>query len=236
VLLNAVSPSCAAQLAATFSIDPGTIRVIPPAIDPATFHPASPAERAAERARLAIPTGCPAIAVAANHAFGAKRVADLIVVAGRLGAHLLVCGVADRRLSDYQALAAHNGAAVSFLGAMSDMRAVYVAADVVALVSDYESYGMSVHEAMACGTPTVVSRGCGIADLVTDCKAVRLVDARDVDQISQSVAELLEPEVAQRVAAAGAAWARRRTWDDVVTEVEAELKRFAAGARTSSGS
>ena len=44
--------------------------------------------------------------------------------------------------------------------------AAYVDADVYTLTSLYESFGVSVFEALACGTPVVVTDRCGIADII----------------------------------------------------------------------
>lgn len=76
-----------------------------------------------------------------------------------------------------------------------------VDADVVVLPSRYETFPITVLEAAACGTPVVVSRNCGIADIVdarfgrvadltaisTAQEILRIVSDRDLsDSISES--------------------------------------------------
>src|SRR5690606_14951781 len=72
----------------------------------------------------------------------------------------------DRILSSCHALVAELGLGerVTFMGFVpdADMADLYRAADVFVLSSRYEPFGMTAVEAMACGTPTVVTTQGGL--------------------------------------------------------------------------
>lgn len=64
-------------------------------------------------------------------------------------------------------------ASVKFVGQkpQKDLRNYYSAADVVVMPSHYESFGMVALEAMACGTPVIISDVSGVSELVENHKA-----------------------------------------------------------------
>lgn len=62
---------------------------------------------------------------------------------------------------------------VKFVGQQSqhDLPSYYNAADLVVMPSHYESFGLSVLEAMACGVPVITSNVTGVSELIDDrCK------------------------------------------------------------------
>jgi glycosyltransferase involved in cell wall biosynthesis len=67
-----------------------------------------------------------------------------------------------------QASAAGVGERVKFAGPRRDLRAVYNAFDVLALSSDIEGFPNVVAEAMACGTPAVVTNAGASAEIVAE--------------------------------------------------------------------
>ena len=219
VSITTVSRPCAQAIADEYRIPLHDIVVSSPAIDSADFRPLTEADRHAARHALALPTSAFVIGVVANHAFANKRVDQLIAVAGRLGAILLVAGEFDVRASEYRELASSLGADVRYLGACHDMRRFYAGLDVFAQPSIYESYGMAAHEAMAVGVPTVISNGCGIAaELVGGDEAV-VVDRRVPDELFFAIERLRDraghPDMVER----GIAWAHRRSWADVADDL-----------------
>lgn len=58
------------------------------------------------------------------------------------------------------------------LGFVEDMPGLLSAADFVVLPSFYEAFGLVVIEALACGTPVVVSKHVGAAELITDKEGI----------------------------------------------------------------
>lgn len=67
----------------------------------------------------------------------------------------------------------------------------YVDSDVYVLPSRYEIWGMTVLEAIACGTPVVLSKNCVLADYVKD--KVGLVADLKVMALAQAIIRIIEP-------------------------------------------
>jgi glycosyltransferase involved in cell wall biosynthesis len=97
---------------------------------------------------------------------------------------------------------------------------VYADADVFALPSRHESFGMAAAEAAAAGVPVVVSDRCGAAELLGEAAVVVPYDA---SAVRAAIGRLLrDPEERLRRSAAGAAVAERHSWARVV-ELQEEL-------------
>lgn len=77
------------------------------------------------------------------------------------------------------------GACVRLLGFVQDVRAVLSAADVFAMPSRWEGFGLAAAEAMAAGLPVVASRAEGLREVVEDGKTGLLVDAEDAAGLAQ---------------------------------------------------
>jgi glycosyltransferase involved in cell wall biosynthesis len=74
----------------------------------------------------------------------------------------------------------------------SNMPAAYAAADVLVLPSSSETWGLVVNEALACGTPVVVSDAVGCApDLAADGVAGRVFPVGRTDQLADAIADLI---------------------------------------------
>ncbi len=92
------------------------------------------------------------------------------------------------------------------LGPQSDPLPYYAAADVFALPSYYDPFGLVVLEAAACGLPVVTTRSTGASELLRDGReGFLLEDPGDAAALAQRLALLTDP---QRRAAMGEA-ARR---------------------------
>jgi glycosyltransferase involved in cell wall biosynthesis len=74
---------------------------------------------------------------------------------------------------------------------------VYSAADLLAMPSLQESFGLVALEAMACGTPVVGSDVGGIPDMVRPGVTGRLFPAHDVDALRAAIEEMLEDQPAR---------------------------------------
>jgi glycosyltransferase involved in cell wall biosynthesis len=78
---------------------------------------------------------------------------------------------------------------------------LYAAADVYALVSTYEPFGVSVREAAAAGLPIVCSRVAGAAgDVAVDGRNAILIDPASVQEIAAALTRLAgDPELRRRM-------------------------------------
>jgi len=89
----------------------------------------------------------------------------------------------------------------------------YNAADLFVYPSLYEGFGMPPLEAMACGTPVVVSNTSSLPEVVGD--AALTVDPQDPQALADAMLEALhDPQTHQRLREAGPARAGHYTWAD----------------------
>jgi glycosyltransferase involved in cell wall biosynthesis len=131
---------------------------------------------------------------------------------------LVVVGAPDRTCGDLVAIANEAGVAnrVRLVGAMdmSDerLRVLYAAATVFCFPSLEESFGLPPLEAMASGTPVVVSNVAAINE--TCGSAAVYIDPADPSEIGAAIdALLVDPERRTTLREAGLERARSFTWD-----------------------
>ena len=79
-----------------------------------------------------------------------------------------------------------------FLGRISDAELVrlYQSADIFLFPNDPQTWGLAVFEAMACGTPVVVSKGAGASEVLTDGIDSLLIDPCRPDQLAAAIKRL----------------------------------------------
>jgi glycosyltransferase involved in cell wall biosynthesis len=122
-------------------------------------------------------------------------------------------------------LAAGQAARVSFRGHVSpsELPGLYASADVYALVSTYEPFGVAVREAAAAGLPIVCSRVAGAAgDVAIDGRNAILVDPLDVEDVAGALARLADdPELRARMSEESRAIDRETDGVEVDAFVEA---------------
>lgn len=114
---------------------------------------------------------------------------------------------------------------VELAGAVDDIRADFARADIFALATRYEGYGMVFAEAMVHGLPIVGCRVGAVADVVPD-NAGFLVEADDQDAFAGALRRLLE-DTDLRISmadAAAVAGAKLPSWHDTAARVSDFLK------------
>jgi len=92
-----------------------------------------------------------------------------------------------------------------------DLPALYSGASVFVLPSHYEGFGLTALEAMACGTPPVVSNRSSLPEVVGS--AGLLVDPDDPDEIAATIQRVLtDSDLYNHLRQSGLARARTFTW------------------------
>ena len=107
----------------------------------------------------------------------------------------------------------------------ADKWALLAAADVLALPSYSENFGNVVLEAMACGTPVLVTAEVGLAAAVRDSGAGLVVEGTP-EAIAAGLTRLLDaPDVRARMGEAGRRTVRcHYAWDAIAQRMEAEYE------------
>lgn len=134
--------------------------------------------------------------------------------------------------TELKALAARHRVPVHFHGHVEPGRLsdLYATADVYALVSTYEPFGVAVREAAAAGLPIICSRSAGAAgDVAVEGRNAILIDPRNVDEIAAALARLAsDAGLRRRMSEASRAIDRETDGQEIDAFVEAVL---AAAAR-----
>jgi glycosyltransferase involved in cell wall biosynthesis len=131
-------------------------------------------------------------------------------------------------------LAARAGVRVHWITAPNDrtLATLYRHAELLALPSLYEGFGLPVLEALAHGTPALVGDNSSLPEVAGD--AGLRVDAYDTQAISQGLAALLaDTALRQRLGAAGRLQAARFSWDRAARETLAVFEAALASRRAS---
>ena len=161
-----------------------------------------------------------------------KNFATLIEAFARLGApgELEIVGTGFLE-DELRQLARRFQVPVRFHGHVPPdaLPSLYAAADVYALISTYEPFGVAVREAAAAGLPIVCSRSAGAAgDIAIEGRNALLVDPSDVEEVAGTLRRLAsEPELRARMSTESRAIDRETEG----TEVDAFVNAVAAAAR-----
>ena len=126
---------------------------------------------------------------------------------------LLLTGAPDRRLRRITEDEGCGGRVV-FLGSIPDdeLARLYRGAIALLMPSLYEGFGLPAVEAMACGTPTVVSAAGGLAEVCAD--ASLLVDPSSVDAIADGIERIFDDNpLRETLRERGLRQASRFRWD-----------------------
>ena len=114
---------------------------------------------------------------------------------------------------DSEGLTVGRGAALIETGPVpqAEMPALYRAADLLAFPSWTEGFGLCVLEAMACGTPAIVSDRPPFTAYLAPADAL-FVDPADPDALADAMAAALVPQIRARLRAAGRGRAAALSW------------------------
>lgn len=107
-------------------------------------------------------------------------------------------------------------ARVKFVGkkTQKELRYFYSAADVVVMPSHYESFGMVALEAMACGTPVIISNVSGVSDLVSSESAGLVTTVNNPLLLAEQIEALITKENSRLVHKKAENKAKKFTWKE----------------------
>ncbi len=237
--LVASTPAEAAELVTLYGADPERVHVVEPGVDLERFAPVSDDERAAARRRLGLPADRDVVLFAGR--VQPLKAPDVLVGAlaalrasGRPVPLLVVLGGPSGRptaVRELEALAAISGVADDVVvrppATRDDLPDWYHAADVVAMPSRSESFGLVAAEAQACGVPVVAAAVGGLRSIVEHGSSGRLVPGHDpdlwADELAQVLQDLRDPATADAYRTAARATAARFGWS---TAADAMLKLY----------
>jgi glycosyltransferase involved in cell wall biosynthesis len=134
-----------------------------------------------------------------------KRPLDLIKAAAKikssLNCHVILLGGGPLMDACQQEINTHYLTNIHLVGFknQSELPTYYAAADVFVLPSEYETWGLVVNEAMACGLPCIVSDACGAAvDMIIEGKTGFTYPAGKVDELARCMEHMVEHSEARR--------------------------------------
>ena len=210
------------ELADLLQLAPERVSVVAGGVDPA-FTP----DADAEAARRALGLTRPYVLCVASQT-ARKNLRALVPAARQLdGVEVVVAGGHRPQFAREQGLEE-----LRHLGPVPDalLPGLYAGAEAFALPSLYEGFGLTVLEAMACGTPVIAADATALPD--TAGGAARLAPPE-----GEAFAEALRDVVGSaaeraRLRAAGLARAAAFTWDRTAREVDALLSQRVASPRS----
>lgn len=210
------------------------IHVVPPGYDDSRFFPVSIATRQTLKREL----GLHGPIVLALGRLARNKGYDLLIRSMRAvidrvpDAKLLLC-IGSTSLNEDEAAQLESLRSVAKEAGVSDnvlfrdyipddqLADYYRACDVFALSSRYEPFGMTAVEAMACGTPTVITTEGGLWEQVNWGADAIYANPNDVDAFGHAICQILQyPQVADRLAKYGSQRARARfTWTGIAQQI-----------------
>jgi glycosyltransferase involved in cell wall biosynthesis len=208
-----------------YGIDPRKIAVTHLAAGE-EFRPAGPDSIDAARAAAGIPPGPYVLAVGTIQRrknlsrlleawpIVSQRVGDVrLVVVGAVGTGAIYGATDLDRIPDGVHLVGRQGDA--------HLPGLYSGAELLVYPSLYEGFGLPPLEAMACGTPVVVSDAPALVEVVG--KAGRIVDGRHADAIAEGIVASLERTDRRQMRSAAIARAEQFSWDRTAEQTAAVL-------------
>lgn len=230
----ATTREMAERIAEDYDTDPARVEMVPPGYDDHRFFPVGEPARQSLRAslgfegtvffslgRLARTKGFDLLIRA--FAVTAKRIPDAVLVLGVGGDDL---SLGERLLMEElrsEAEAAGVADRVKFIGYIPFHETVkyYRAADCFILSSRNEPFGMTAIEAMACGTPTVVTVHGGLYRALTFGRNALFADPFDAEDLGITMMKAVKhPRLRARLSRMGAYRARSLfTWTGIAQQL-----------------
>ncbi len=226
-----------------FALDDRQFVTVQHGIDTERFRPATVAERQATRRVLGWSPE-DVVMMFIGHDFERKNLAGAIRACGAQSRsdhdeRPMLAVVGAGRVRKYSAIAERLGliGRVQFLGSREDVPQLLAASDGLLLPSHDEPYGLTAIEAMACGVVPIVSRACGVSEVIVHETDGWVVGSQT--DLNAAVARMMKADVRTRMGKAcelrreGLSFARHV---DRVEEIYRSRRGDPARARVSRGS
>lgn len=152
-----------------------------------------------------------------------KRVKDVVqsfdLIQKKMPAKLLLVGdgpemtvvcrlVKDLGLEDH----------VLFLGKQDNLEELYSISDLILLLSEKESFGLVLLEAMACGVPGIGTNVGGIPEVIDDGETGYICELGDIEGVAEKAVELLsDPGLYQRLSEAAVSKVQTKFGSETIT-------------------
>lgn len=181
-----------------YGIDESKIEISYPGYDPDVFNlERATAGREARRREFGVDDDTRLIGLITSGNFTKRNVAGFVDMAAGVEKRLpgkcrfLVVGKDD--FSPYQRQAEQRGIADRFLWrtTVTDVETLYGALDLFVLPAHIEEFGRVSLEAMACGTPVLLSSTTGAAELLESNHADLILESRDTDAWIERLVRML---------------------------------------------
>jgi mannosylfructose-phosphate synthase len=247
-LVVATTPDQVDLLTSHYEVPKEKVKMIPPGYDDTRFYPVGSSTREVLRRKL----GFEGKVILSLGRIARNKGYDLLIrgfaeVAKRDGEARLHLAIGGERLeaAEAQILGACRGLVddlglgdkVVFSGFVpeAEMADLYRAADVFVLSSRYEPFGMTAVEAMACGTPTVVTTHGGLFRVLRFGISGLFADTFDAMDLGITILKPLQyPRLRERLSRRGAQTARSLfTWTGIAQQLIAATEKRDAGVALS---
>lgn len=143
---------------------------------------------------------------------------------------LLVVGKGDSKRFGAQARGMGIAERVIFAGVTDEVEKYYLASDIFAMPSRFDTFGLAVLEAMAAGLPVIITPRVGAKDLVEPgANGFILSGNPSVLEMTTALAALMEPEKRLQMGENNRQIALQHTWDTTADKVTELYRQLIAG-------
>jgi len=212
-----------------YNVNPDNVQVIHPGVDIESFQKLN-RERCRKEIREQFKIGLSDIVILfVSMNFEIKGLDYVMAAVGkaktsyfRQNIKLLVIGKGDYK--KYGTLAEKAGIQgdVIFAGVQKEnLKKIYLASDIFMMLSRFDTFGMTVIEAMAASLPVIISNNVGAKDLVVEGRNGFIIeDANNTDMICDRIRYMLEKSTQMEMARKAYITALNNSWDVVARSVE----------------
>jgi UDP-glucose:(heptosyl)LPS alpha-1,3-glucosyltransferase len=231
----AISELVRGQILRRYGLSDEEVETLYPGVDLERFQPADAAQRSALRAELSLPEDAPLLVFLGSD-YRRKGLPAFLGALARLpGTYGLVIGrERPARMRRYEGLAEALGvrARTHFLGVRPEPGPYLAGSDCLLFPTHFDAFGSAVLEALACGTPAVVSARAGAAELVADGKTGAVVaDPQDAEALARAARAFLDPGPRREASRLARHEAERHPWQRHTDRVLAIYEELVAARR-----